>query len=203
MIMNIAVDRVVGNAHLLLSTKNPEALPYQHPNDGTKFFFVTNLPDSLKPQKKHGANDKFPCHFCREEVKISQCETMLGVIYCAVFVVLVMLKLKHIGSGERDQLHRDKTQATQMNCNRLEKIPVGFVAWMAALQIYWRRNQEIQSSSLSHQIALIIMNACSIKMQQFLPTICHAPMSQYIVPFAPHHSQGTHRQYGNIMLCII
>jgi hypothetical protein len=135
--------------------------------------------------------------------RLVKCETKLGVIYCAVFMVLVMLKLKHIGSGEREQLHRNKTYATQMNCNRLKKIPVGFVAWMAALQICWRRNQKIQSSSLSHQIALIIMNTCSIKMQQFLPTICHAPMSQYIVPFAPHHSQGTYRQYGNIMLCTI
>ena len=31
-------DKVVGNVHLLLSTKNSNALPYQHPIDGTKYF---------------------------------------------------------------------------------------------------------------------------------------------------------------------
>src|ERR1700683_5631672 len=88
-----------------------------------------------------------------------------------------------------------------MNCSRLEKTLVDSVAWMAALQVYWRKSQEIQSSSQSPQTVLITMNTCSTKMQQFLLTICHAPMSQYIVPFAPHHSQGTHRPSGNIMLC--
>jgi hypothetical protein len=38
-----------------------------------------------------------------------------------------------------------------------------------------------------------------------LPTklIMHAPMSQYIVPFSPYHSQGTYRPFGNIILFII
>jgi len=50
---------------------------------------------------------------------------------------------------------------------------------------------------------LHISNECSTKMQQFLPTICHAPMFQSIVPFVFHHFQGTHKPSGNIMLCII
>ena len=49
-------DRVVGNAHLLLSIKNPNGLPYRHPTDGTKYFFVTSLPDSLKPQENIVSN---------------------------------------------------------------------------------------------------------------------------------------------------
>jgi len=71
-------DRVVGNAHLLLSIKNPNGLPYHHPTDGTKYFFVTSLPDSLKPQEKHDANDKLTCHFCREEVKLSKMQNHVG-----------------------------------------------------------------------------------------------------------------------------
>ena len=71
-------DRVVGNAHLLLSTKNPDGLPYCHPTNGTKYFFVTTLPDSLKVQKKHNANDKLPCYFCREEVKLSKMWNHVG-----------------------------------------------------------------------------------------------------------------------------
>ena len=62
---------------------------------------------------------------------------------------------------------------------------------------------EIQSSSPSHQTALITINVCSTKRQQFLPTIIFAPMFQYIVPFVLHHSQGTYKPFGNIMLCII
>src|ERR1700683_2643343 len=90
-----------------------------------------------------------------------------------------------------------------MNCSRLEKTLVDSVAWMAALQVYWRKSLEIQSSSPSHQTALITMNVWSSKMQQFLPTIIHAPMSQYIVPFAPHHSQGTYRPFGNTVNILI
>jgi hypothetical protein len=65
-------DRVVRNAYPLLSTKNPDALPYRNPIDGSKHFFMITLPDSLKLQEKHDANDKLPCHFCREEVKLSK-----------------------------------------------------------------------------------------------------------------------------------
>ena len=79
------------------------------------------------------------------------------------------------------------------------EVLVDTVAWMTALQIYW--SQEIQASSLWPQTALITMKACSMKMQQLLLTVYHAPMSQYIFPFVPHHSQGTHRPSGNIMLC--
>jgi hypothetical protein len=35
-------------------------------------------------------------------------------------------------------------------------------------------------------------------MLQFPLKICHAPTSQYIVLFAPCHSQGTHRPSGNM-----
>jgi hypothetical protein len=65
-------DRIVGNVHLLLPTKNLIALPYRHPIDGTKYFLVTTLLDFLKPQEKHDTNDKLLCHFCKEEVKLSK-----------------------------------------------------------------------------------------------------------------------------------
>ena len=57
------------------------------------------------------------------------------------------------------------------------------VAWMAALQVYWRKSPEIQTNLPSHQTALITMIACSMRMQQFIQPISHVPMSQYIVPF--------------------
>ena len=41
-------------------------------------FFVTSLPDSLKPQEKHSANDKLTCHCCREEVKLSKMQNHVG-----------------------------------------------------------------------------------------------------------------------------
>jgi hypothetical protein len=36
-----------------------------------------------------------------ERLSLRKCETMLGVIYCAVFAVLMTQKLKSIGNGER------------------------------------------------------------------------------------------------------
>ena len=57
---------------------------------------------------------------------------------------------------------------------------------MAALQVYWRKKLKIQSSSPSHQTSLITMNTCSIKMQQFLPTMGHAPISWYTCPLCPY-----------------
>ena len=60
---------------------------------------------------------------------------------------------------------------------------VDSVAWMAALQVYWRNSLEIQTNSPSHQTALNTMIACSTRMQPFIQPISHVPMSQYIVPF--------------------
>jgi len=64
-------DRIVGNVHMLPLIKNPDTLPYQY-LDGTKEFFIKNLPDCLIPKKKFGANEKLSCHFCRDKVKLSQ-----------------------------------------------------------------------------------------------------------------------------------
>ena len=39
---------------------------------------MTSLPDSLKPQKRHDANNKLTCHFCRKEVKLSKMQNHVG-----------------------------------------------------------------------------------------------------------------------------
>ena len=70
-------DRIIGNTHMLLSIKNPNALPYQH-LDGTKEFFMKDLPNHLIPKEKYSANDKISCHFCREKVKLSQMRNHVG-----------------------------------------------------------------------------------------------------------------------------
>ena len=116
-------DRVVGNAHLLFSIKKPNGLPYHHSTEGTKYFFVTSLPDSLKPQEKHGANDNLTCHFCREEVKLSKMWNHVGGHIMCNLCGAENAKLKPIGSAKRELLHKNK-----MNCNRLEKILVDSVA---------------------------------------------------------------------------
>ena len=51
-------DRIIGNTHMLLSIKNPDALPYQH-LDGAKEFFIKDLPNSLIPKEKYSANDSY------------------------------------------------------------------------------------------------------------------------------------------------
>ena len=76
---------------------------------------MTSLPDFLKPQEKHGANDKLTCHFCREEVKLSKMQNHVGG-HDNVQSLLKMQKLKK-------WQHKNK-----MNCNRSEKILVDSVA---------------------------------------------------------------------------
>ena len=65
----------------------------------------------------------------------------------------------------------------------LEETLVDSGAWMAALQVYWRKSLEIQTNLPSHQTALITMIACSTTMQLFIQPISYVPMSRYIVPF--------------------
>ena len=70
-------DNIIGNVHMLLSIKNPDALPYRCP-DNTKEFCIRNLPDCLIPKTKFSANDKLSCHFCRDKVKLSQMWNHVG-----------------------------------------------------------------------------------------------------------------------------
>ena len=56
--------------------QNPVDIPFEN---GIILTTTTNpITYSLKPQEKHGANDKLTCHFCREVVKLSKMRNHVG-----------------------------------------------------------------------------------------------------------------------------